>query len=224
MRLEVASKPVHIESEVPVGILVQRATNGDKDASEQLFQILRRAVTRILNIRLRGAGDAEEGAQHVCMTTLEQIQNGSLRNPDAVVAYARTIAIRYATAAIDDVVQARQRADIEEAERSVPCGSLRPDGIFERGERVALMKEVLGELSAKDREVLTRFYIEEQPAQQVCGEMGLTETQFRLLKSRAKDRFGELGRKLMAKQLPRVRTSNGTSHGVTRARAATASV
>jgi hypothetical protein len=38
--------------------------------------------------------------------------------------------------------------------------------------------------------------------EEICVEMGLTETQFRLLKSRAKARFGELGkRRLQQKAL-----------------------
>jgi RNA polymerase sigma-70 factor, ECF subfamily len=40
-----------------------------------------------------------------------------------------------------------------------------------------------------------RFYLNEEPQEQICREMALTETQFRLLKSRAKARFGEIGKK-----------------------------
>jgi DNA-directed RNA polymerase specialized sigma24 family protein len=53
---------------------------------------------------------------------------------------------------------------------------------------------VLNSLPKRDREVLARFYLEEQAHGQICREMGLTETQFRLVKSRAKARFGELGK------------------------------
>lgn len=77
------------------------------------------------------------------------------------------------------------------------------------------MKEVLEGISARDREILTRFYLHEQTQQQICDEMNLTETQFRLLKSRAKARFGELGRKKLARRpLTRllVRTSAGAGH------------
>src|SRR6266851_4698063 len=64
------------------------------------------------------------------------------------------------------------------------------------------------------REILTRFYLYEQSQDQICSEMGLTLTQFRLLKSRAKGRFGELGRKrLTHRNIPSVfvRTSAGSS-------------
>jgi DNA-directed RNA polymerase specialized sigma24 family protein len=56
-------------------------------------------------------------------------------------------------------------------------------------ERMEIMRGVLMGLSQRDREVLTRFYLLEQGKQQICREMRLTDTQFRLLKSRAKARF-----------------------------------
>ena len=62
-------------------------------------------------------------------------------------------------------------------------------------QRADMINRVLGELSERDREILTRFYLLEQSQDQICSEMALTETQFRLLKSRAKARFGELGKK-----------------------------
>ena len=42
--------------------------------------------------------------------------------------------------------------------------------------------------------MLRRFYLEEQGADQICSEMGLTATQFGLTKSLAKERFGNIGR------------------------------
>ena len=38
--------------------------------------------------------------------------------------------------------------------------------------------------------------MEEQSQEQICAEMGLSYNQFRLLKSRAKARFSEMGRRM----------------------------
>jgi RNA polymerase sigma-70 factor, ECF subfamily len=54
---------------------------------------------------------------------------------------------------------------------------------------------VLASLSQRGRDILERFYLKEQTQEQICQEMSLSETQFRLLKARAKARFGEIGRK-----------------------------
>jgi len=65
-----------------------------------------------------------------------------------------------------------------------------------------LLRQVLRSMSSRDREILTRFYLHEQTQEQICADLNLTDTQFRLLKSRAKARFGDLGRKLYGKESP----------------------
>jgi len=54
-------------------------------------------------------------------------------------------------------------------------------------------------MSARDREVLTRFYLREESPERIREEMGLTETQFNLLKSRAKARLTELVQRKLAR-------------------------
>ena len=49
--------------------------------------------------------------------------------------------------------------------------------------------QVLAALSARDREVLIRFYLHGQAAERIQADMGVTETEFRLIKSRAKAGF-----------------------------------
>ena len=65
-----------------------------------------------------------------------------------------------------------------------------------------LAVRLLRSLPIRDREVLIRFYLKEQTPEQICSEMDLTETQFRLIKSRAKARYGELGQRRFAIRSP----------------------
>jgi len=54
----------------------------------------------------------------------------------------------------------------------------------------------------KTRDILVRFYLKEQSQEQICREMSLTETQFRLRKSRAKEKFNKVvHRELSSKAL-----------------------
>ena len=65
------------------------------------------------------------------------------------------------------------------------------------------MVKVMKSISPRDREILTRSYLLEQSQERICAEMNLTETQFRLRKSRAKARLGEVGkRRLLKSRLP----------------------
>jgi RNA polymerase sigma-70 factor, ECF subfamily len=56
---------------------------------------------------------------------------------------------------------------------------------------------LIASLSSRQREILVRFYVEEQSVTEICTAMDLTETQFRLLKSQAKARLAmKCGNKL----------------------------
>ena len=67
-------------------------------------------------------------------------------------------------------------------------------------ETVDIMEKVMGGMSLREREILTRFYLLEQPPESICKEMRINMTQFRLMKSRAKGRFGAMGRRSMVRQ------------------------
>jgi len=71
-----------------------------------------------------------------------------------------------------------------------------PEQLHAKAECRALAMRTLDTLCARDREILTRFYFEEQSCGQVQKEMHLTETQYRLMKSRAKNKTAERFRKL----------------------------
>jgi RNA polymerase sigma-70 factor (ECF subfamily) len=54
---------------------------------------------------------------------------------------------------------------------------------------------IIRAMPPRDREVLVRFYIDEQEPARICEELGMSEGQFRNIKSRAKTRLGKLARK-----------------------------
>jgi RNA polymerase sigma factor (sigma-70 family) len=83
----------------------------------------------------------------------------------------------------------------------VADGGRNPEQTMAFQQKVDFMLEILNELSERDREILTRFYLDEQTQEEICQDMNLTETQFRLLKSRAKARFGELGKRRLQQKM-----------------------
>ena len=56
----------------------------------------------------------------------------------------------------------------------------------------ASVREVLGELSARDREILKRVFFDEQDKDEVCREMGVNRQYLRVLLHRAKNSFREV--------------------------------
>ena len=109
--------------------------------------------------------------------------------------FVRTIVRRQVAAHIDEVVHTRKEETSIDQGSPLPDHSHSPEDRAISQEKLDVMMRTLRGMSGRDREILTRFYLQEQPQDQICKEMHLTDTQFRLLKSRAKARFGEMGRR-----------------------------
>jgi RNA polymerase sigma factor (sigma-70 family) len=186
------------ESSVRWASLVDRIRSGDQASVEELYSTFGRGIRYYL-CRHLGTQELDDKVHDTFLIVLQAIRNGSLREPERLMGFVRTVVRRQVAASIDEAIQMRKdQADIEVGAR-VPDAALNPERRVIDDERNQIMYEILHGISARDREILTRFYLYEQSPEQICGEMRLSDTQFRLLKSRAKARFGELGRKKLAR-------------------------
>jgi RNA polymerase sigma-70 factor, ECF subfamily len=174
--------------------LVQRIQDGDKSGMEDLYKVFSRGIRYYL-CRQLGPQELDDKVHDAFLIVVQAIQRGDLREPDRLMGFVRTVVRRQIAAHIDQAVSTRRdQMDLETTPKLFDAGA-NPEEHAIGDERAAIMREVLREISHRDREILTRFYLQEQSQEQICSEMDLSETQFRLLKSRAKARFGELGRK-----------------------------
>lgn len=181
--------------------LVHKIRSGDPAGMEELYRLFSRGI-RFYLCRQLGPQELEDKVHDTFLIVVQAIRRGELRDPERLMGFVRTVVRRQVAAHIDSAVQNRK----EQAE--LQCGygisdvrnNPEEDAIVRQ--RLDLMTRVLRNMSRRDREILTRFYLLGESQEQICSEMNLTGTQFRLLKSRAKARFGELGkRKLQVKSL-----------------------
>jgi RNA polymerase sigma-70 factor, ECF subfamily len=186
------------EAGVRWAALVDRIRSGDESSVEELYSTFARGIRYYL-CRHLGTQELDDKVHDTFLIVLQAIQNGSLREPERLMGFVRTVVRRQVAAFIDETVQTRKdQADLEVGSRIADAG-VDPERRVIASERSQLMYEILRGISSRDREILTRFYLYEQSQAQICEEMRLSETQFRLLKSRAKARFGELGRKRLSR-------------------------
>lgn len=194
--------------------LVDRIQRGDETGMEELYGIFAKGI-RFFLCRQLGPQELDDKVHDTFLIVVQAIQRGDLREPDRLMGFVRTVVRRQVAAYIDTVVHSRrEELDIEMGGR-VPDRRHNPEQTMVSRQKIELMKSVLRELCDRDREILTRFYLHEQTQEQICEDMDLSDTQFRLLKSRAKARFGDLGKKkLQQKALLSmfVRTSAGITH------------
>src|SRR5437867_2405756 len=188
--------------ETPWPALIEKIQTDDASGMEELYRVFSRGV-RFYLWRRMGTQDLEDTLHDTFLIVTEAIRRGELREPDRLLGFIWTVVRRQLATRIDQTVQVRrERADVDLASglldhRQHP----ELDAIVQQ--RIDLAYRVLSEVPLRDREILTRFYMKEQSQGQICREMKLSGTQFRLLKSRAKARFGELGkRRLLPKTFP----------------------
>jgi RNA polymerase sigma-70 factor (ECF subfamily) len=177
--------------------LVAQIKAGEDAGLEFLYRQFSRGIRYYL-CRHLGPEELDDRVHDTFLVVVQAIKKGDLREPERLMGFVRTIVRRQVAAYIDQAVQTRRdQADIE-CGVTVVDGKGDPEQQAIAQQKKQLMKSVLDSLSKRDRDILVRFYLNEEPQEQICREMDLTETQFRLLKSRAKARFGEIGKKKLS--------------------------
>src|SRR5580698_8217467 len=177
--------------------LVSRIRAGDRSAMEELYKMFSTGI-RFLLYRQLGPQDLDDKVHDVFVIITEAICNGELREPERLMGYVHTVVRRQVASHIDRAIHLRRnRVDVDFQES---VSDKRPDPEREaiNRENLGLAMRVLQSIPKRDREVLTRFYLNEESVDEICQNMNLSETQFRLIKSRAKARFGELGKRRLA--------------------------
>lgn len=190
-----AQPPAH----TPWADLVERIRNDDASAMEELYRVFSRGI-RFYLCRQLGPQDLDDRVHETFLTVTQSIRRGDVREPERLMGYVRTVVRRQVAAYIEEIsAQRRQQTDLD-CGLAVSDGGVDPEKAAIERQNQDIAWRVLNAISARDREILIRFYLHEQTPEQICREMNLTETQFRLLKSRAKARFGELGRRRLGRR------------------------
>lgn len=178
-------------------LLVKQIKAGNDDGMEQLYKLFSRGI-RFYLCRQLGPQELEDKVHDTFLIVVNAIRRGDLREPERLMGFVRTVVRRQVAAYIEQAVTTRREQAELETGITVADRTQNPEQEAMVKQKAALMKSALESLSQRDRDILIRFYLKEQPQEQICREMSLTETQFRLLKSRAKAKFGEIGKKKLA--------------------------
>lgn len=201
-----------MNSNVPVGPqedwagLVGRIRNGDETGVESLYAWMKTGVRAGLYRRL-GWQAVEDRLHEILVVVLEAIRHGELREPERLAGFVSTVSRRAVAAEIRGAInQRRRQVDSATCGASTP-DRLSPENLAADEEQSASMLGIMRDLKARDREVLTRFYLKEETPLEICEGMHISATQFRLWKSRAIGRCQDLERQRASRaklQAPRV--------------------
>ena len=186
------TNPAETDSTQPWASMVARIQADDPSGMEELYAVFTTGI-RFYLCRQLGPQDLDDKVHDAFLTITQSIRRGDLREPERLMGYVRTVVRRQVAGHIGAAVESRRT--LVDPDHGAVLRDRKPDperkAIQDQNNDLAM--RVLNTLPLRDREVLIRFYLKEQTPEQICREMELTATQFRLTKSRAKARFTELG-------------------------------
>lgn len=176
--------------------LSRRIESGDADAESDFCTGLMPGIRFNFARNLGDVPEVQDFVQETLLLITANIRQGRVRDHDRIIGYVHTIVRRQIAMAIEDRVRQRARW-AEMATETQPVGRENPEQDVLQSERRAVLAVALSKLNAQRRELLTRYYLHEQKQEEICRAMKLTETQFRLQKSRAKAELGKIGQRLI---------------------------
>jgi RNA polymerase sigma-70 factor (ECF subfamily) len=143
----------------------------------------------------RRVGDAEAAAdilnQAAC-TAWEKWQAGQVRRPEEIGGYIFQVAMNLLRNRRRKVVERSDRRVDSEVLGQLPADIEATDRWLEK-KMAARVKKILQELtSARDREILVRFYLQEEEKDAICRDLALAPDQFDKVLHRARARLKEL--------------------------------
>ena len=180
---------------MPYPEVVRLVQAGGDEGMTALYGFLSRSVRPHL-LRRMSVQDATDALHDIFLEVVRAIQRDQLRDAKCPMGFARTVARRRVALYLGILIRTR-RDQAEFAEVLHLCATPGPERELIYRQQREVVGKALIQLSSRERDVLIRYYFEEQDQEQICSEMGLTETQFRLLKWRSKARFAELSRKIL---------------------------
>jgi RNA polymerase sigma-70 factor (ECF subfamily) len=130
--------------------------------------------------------DLDDVVQETLRRYLIAVQEARVRTPEAAGAFingiCRNVIFEYRRRMIRDV-------PMPEVPPEPPPKSISPPDLFEMRDAIA---DAMRQLSARDRQVLQLFYLEERPVSSILETAHLSEPNFRVVLCRARDRFRQI--------------------------------
>lgn len=180
------------ETTTPLQLLAERIAAGDAGSEDEFVRQYRSGVLALVRRSARQSdADIEDMTQDVLQSTITALRQGRVRDHANLPAYLRS--------SITFIVRSHYRKQHRRHEDRVVAlddGFAVNDDPQENvtgHQLAALVRQLVGELHIeRDRQLLERFYLREQPKEQVCAELGISDQHFHRVAFRARERLREL--------------------------------
>lgn len=205
-----SSQPQTIDDPASAELVANGIRAGEAWAMETLYRVmhgfLRARIAYLL--RIDEQNDVADLLHDCYLEACVSIRRGWLSEPNRLMGFVRTIVERKAARYMGERSADRQfcptSIDEEQDLRDeIAAPSLNPLDLAIAAQTEQQRNRSLCALRPIDRDILERFYVDEQPKVDICRELRLTPKQYELRKSRAKAKFGKIARDLQKPALKR---------------------
>jgi RNA polymerase sigma-70 factor (ECF subfamily) len=166
--------------------LVNRIIAGDREAEAELVKHFQPAVLNIIR-QATNSSMIEDFAQDTLLLVIVKIRNGELNHPERLGAFVVKVA---KNRVIEQMRKLRRQSgeDLEQAEQVRDPAPTALDQL-QRSERLKRIRNLLDELNPRYRELLLRYYINEEPKEKICAALQMTSKQFDGVIHRARNSY-----------------------------------
>lgn len=176
---------------------------GEEQAATALYIALREVFTPSI-VRQLGYDRLDDILHEAFAIALRTVQQGYLTNPTFFLSFCGSLTRNRIRLAVRKIARDRKQIPMEDLKISAGSACFvdraacsNPYEAVLAGQLREIIAEELARLHPRYRELLERFYVQEQSPERIQAEMGMTPDVFRIIKSRAKDRLLQAVQKTM---------------------------
>jgi RNA polymerase sigma-70 factor (ECF subfamily) len=166
---------------------LERLRDGDP-VTEQHFTVY---FTELMGIKLRARryaqAEVDDIRQESFLRVFQAVRSGKIREAVRLGSYVNSVC--------NNVAMEQRRAESRhpqpdsEAPPEIPDGNAGPETELLTAEEGGIVRRVLEELPGRSREILSKLYLEERPAEEVCESFKVDQNYLRVLLFRARKQF-----------------------------------
>lgn len=187
--------------------LVRRIAAGDAAAEAALVERYSRGLLYLLRRQGVSPELADDLHQETFRIVIERLRKRELDDPAGLAGFLRGTARNLVIAEHRKAARRKTDADPEGLEQAVnPApGQLQTVLLDEEAD---IVRRLIRELpTARDQQLLMRFYVAEEEKESICSDLGLDSLHFNRVLFRARGRFKELLERFQERQGPAARAS-----------------
>jgi RNA polymerase sigma-70 factor (ECF subfamily) len=172
--------------------LAGRVLRGETAAEEALVKRFQRGVMQILLSETPDRELARDLTQETFVIVIERLRAGPLDDPTRLAGYVAQTARNLLIAETRRFVRRKTHLDPDAVDAAADDTS-RQEQTREADSAAEVVRKLLTQLkSERDREVMVRFYLDEESKASICTDLRLTDLQFNQVLFRARDRLRHL--------------------------------